>query len=108
MLGLVSAAASHIISEFHLILTLSCVQNGQHRQRRRAVFGTPVLANGNLDSSDDEEEGDEQEGNDPDQLAERQQSGGSAESSGQDSSEAESADSEGEPLYLKPSLLWFS
>lgn len=79
---------------------LSCLQTGQHRQRRRAVFGMPVLANGDLDSSDEEEDGDEEEGQDPDQLAERQQSGSSAESSGQDDSEAASDDSEGEPANI--------
>lgn len=90
---------------------MSRLQAGQHRQRRRAVFGTPALTGGNTDSSDVEEEGDEEEaGQDPDELAARQQSGSSAESSGQDDSEAESDDSEGEsaivplvrhPLYRK-------
>ena len=72
---------------------LCCLQTGQYRQRRRAVFGTPVLTH---DSPDEEEEGDEEEGQDLDQLAERQKSGSSAESSGQDDCEAESDDSEGE------------
>ena len=74
----------------------SYLQNGQHRQRRRAVFGTPALTSGTPDSSDDEEEGGKEEGQDPAELAARQQSGSSAESSGQDDSETESADSEGE------------
>ena len=98
VLGLVPAAAVHIISVLSILFfMLSRLQTDQHRQRRRAVFGTPVLTN---DSSDEEEEGDEEEGQDSDQLAERQKSGSSAEPSGQDDSEAGSDDSEGEPSNI--------
>ena len=88
------------LSATQLGIMSSCLQTGQHRQRRRAVFGTPVLTNGDVDSSEEEEDGDEQDGQTPDQLAERQQSGSSAESSGQENSEAESDDSEGEPANI--------
>ncbi|KAL3145804.1 hypothetical protein ABBQ38_015181 [Trebouxia sp. C0009 RCD-2024] len=71
-------------------------ENGQHRKRRRAVFATPALTAGGADSSSDEQgQGSDEEGQDPEQLAARQHSGSSAESSGRDDSEAESADSEG-------------
>ncbi len=86
------------------------MQNGQHRQRRRAVFSTANVTP--AESSDDEEEGDEEAvGED---LEARQQSGSSAESSGQDDSDAESNESEGElqlsvrVLGLRQNISWIA
>ncbi len=74
---------------------LHALQDGQHRKRRRAVF-----TSGDANPAAPSDEGDDSEDEDQEDVGEdleaRQQSGSSAESSGQDESDAESDESEGE------------